>query len=184
MLVNGGLLTDLPLLNIGDTVNLAVGDVVVLMKMKSAWAIMGRIVVPGGAALNSSASVSFADLKTTGIIALTTSVVSYAPVTLAVPAWANRVALTATSTGLMTNGSPTARRYISVSVKVDGVSNIGGGFNTTWIAGAEDSYAMQTISIAKPVTPGGSVLIETEAFVSTAQNAFILTNSLATFYKV
>lgn len=57
--VNGAVLQDLPLLNIGDTINLVGentagsgnGSVVILMKMKSSWAIMGRVVIPGNAPL-------------------------------------------------------------------------------------------------------------------------------------
>lgn len=53
--VGGAVLTNLPLLNIGDTVNLAAGDAVVLLKYQSSWAILGRIMVPGGSGVQSAA---------------------------------------------------------------------------------------------------------------------------------
>lgn len=97
--VGGASLTNLPLLNIGDTINLTTGDVVVLMKMKSAWAILGRVVVPGSSSINSSA-VGFqgdgSQLSVTSF-ALTTSFQTFGTFTITCPLWANFVSIFATA---------------------------------------------------------------------------------------
>lgn len=89
--VGGAVLVDLPLLNIGDTINLAAGDAVVLLKYRSSWAILGRIMVPGGTGVQ-SAAVDFKTLSASNTnFAVPNSI--YAVLctgSVVVPIWANQ----------------------------------------------------------------------------------------------
>jgi hypothetical protein len=54
--VGGGLLTDLPILGLGEAASYAVGDVVGIMAVGSTWAIIGQLVIPGSAQAESAIS--------------------------------------------------------------------------------------------------------------------------------
>lgn len=84
-------LTNLPLLNIGDTINLQGGDAVVLLKFRSSWAILGRVLVPGSSAVQSAA----VEFKTMSASATNFTVPVSTPATrctgsVIVPDWANQ----------------------------------------------------------------------------------------------
>lgn len=96
--VAGGVLTDLPLLNIGDSVNIGPGDVVVLMRLRSSWAILGRVVVPGSSELARGATAVHRVNWDTAIgYALTTSLVTQITQTRVAPAWATYYQVHATA---------------------------------------------------------------------------------------
>lgn len=105
--VGGAVLENLPILVGGDTVNFGPGDVVILLKFRSSWAILGRIVVPGNENLTATA-VDFYSNATFGATPfnITTSFSTAASVTITTPAWANSLLLYATSLVNVTN--PTA----------------------------------------------------------------------------
>lgn len=97
--VGGAVLIDVPLLNIGDTVNLegddalgpGNGNIVVVMKMRSSWAIMGRVVAVGSAQL-AVASVA-TEIKTDDgeNFAVTVADVAVAATSnFTIPVWANK----------------------------------------------------------------------------------------------
>lgn len=90
--VGGATLTNVPLLNIGDTVNLTVGDVVVLIKLRSAWAILGRVIVPGNSDLTTGVVAAETKEAFASNYAVTTADVAVATTgTFTVPPWANKV---------------------------------------------------------------------------------------------
>lgn len=104
--VGGSVLADLPVLVGGDTVNFAPGDAVILLKYQSSWAILGRIVVPGGSELTATAVDFFANtvfnVTPTTINGTAQTLASQA---LAPPAWANSVVVMAITHGIFANNS-------------------------------------------------------------------------------
>lgn len=103
--VGGAVLTDLPILVGGDTVNFAPGDAVILLKYKSAWAILGRVVVPGSSKLTATAVSFDGGGAAAGAFTITSSFSTPAEVYVATPAWANSLVLYAISTVIVSNGS-------------------------------------------------------------------------------
>lgn len=103
--VGGTVLTNVPFLNPGGYTILAAGDVVVLIRMRSSWAILGRVTVPGGTRaigryteLSGTYSAPFASG-----FALTTSFVTAANLAITVPQWAEVATITATLMALALN---------------------------------------------------------------------------------
>jgi len=115
--VGGAVLSDLPILNQGDTVNFVPGDAVILLKYRSSWAILGRIIAPGGEAL-STVAVDFAGggaSATPAPFTITGSFATQGSATLTTPAWANSLLIFATSTVIASNtsGSTDSLRLIT-----------------------------------------------------------------------
>lgn len=90
--VGGVVLSNLPFLNIGDTINLAPGDVVVLMRVNGSWAILGRVVTPNSAkfAVASVATEIRTGDGTNFAVPLADAAVATTPA-FKVPIWANKV---------------------------------------------------------------------------------------------
>jgi hypothetical protein len=151
ILVNGGTLTNIPILNIGDTVNLVPGDVVILMRMKSSWAIMGRVIVPGGSALAanvvatqtfSAGAISADPLSGSNLVIATTP-------TFTIPAWANRIDFLVTANASVLNDSATAEvLYCSVAVDYSDAVQQASGDIRTGIASTAAAGATATSDIA------------------------------------
>lgn len=90
--VAGTLLADLPLLNMGDTINLAVGDVVVVAKFGTSWAVLGRVVTVGSgkfAVATVATEIRTGD-GTNFAVPLADATVAQTP-NFTVPVWANKV---------------------------------------------------------------------------------------------
>lgn len=127
VLVAGSPLDDLSLLNLGDAVNLDVGDVVGIIKFQNSMFIVGRIFKPGSGALYSGALSAFSETLTASGYGLTTSEVIQATNTRVTPAWANAVIIMASlhATGRNDRG---AQDYMRVRVHMDlGVASGDGG---------------------------------------------------------
>lgn len=188
--VAGGTLTDLPLLNIGDTVNLTVGDVVVLMRLKSSWAILGRLMVPGGAALNATA-VGFGSLGVSNLnFGLTTSYTVKASDLIEIPAWANRMLMHATADATVENTSAAADfAYLRIGIdSASGGSAFGAVSNAA--GGHPDKYTHLAASAVTeiPVTGGDLHIVVAEmrsSVGSWAANAgnIVNLNAIAIFRK-
>lgn len=159
--VGGAQLVNLPLLNIGDTVNLrgentagaGLGDVVILMKMGFSWAIMGRVVIPGTSAINSTAS-DF-DSQFSGNFADGDLVVGYqtfSSQTFVVPSWANNAVVFGTSVVTVQNTSAGAG-FAEVITDING----SGGVQTTQLLQVNDYTAIphtQTRELFRSNPPG------------------------------
>lgn len=168
--VAGAVLTDLPLLNIGDTTNLAVGDVVVIVRYGSSWAILGRLIVPGGAALNTTA-VDFGSLgETASNFAVSTSYTTKVSGTITAPAWANRVLVHASADATVENTSASLD-LLTGRIVIDGAA---GGTNYASVGTAAGEFADRYASIAcsavreVPVTGGQVIDVEFDIQTSTA----------------
>lgn len=153
VIVGGATLTNVPLLNIGDTVNLAAGDVVVLMKLRSAWAILGRVVVPNSEELNTSAVAFETGSDAASNFEVTTSFVTRASFLLPVPVWADRALVTAAVYGSVASNASVVYQVRTV---IEGVSSA--ALSTQVAAGFTTANAMgQTRDFA--VTPGSNVTV-------------------------
>lgn len=100
VLVGGGQMTDLPLLNIGDTVNLVgevqagagLGSSVIIMKMGNSWCIMGRISAAGtGQFSQTTIALDLGGQIGSGLAITTVETELVTSETFTIPLWANRV---------------------------------------------------------------------------------------------
>lgn len=192
--VAGAVLTNVPLLNIGDTINLLPGDVVVLMKMKSAWAILGRVIIPGGASINASAisfASAFGSASGTGTGNVTATHVVKTSTTIAVPAWANTVAITAALTGqaIQTNNvadflNSTVEFFIPSGGTVTGQANFAEANGLNLWASVSNTFS----TTFSGITPGDTITIRAYFWVIGADwvaansNSYGI-NALAAFTK-
>lgn len=152
--VAGTPLQDLPMLNIGDTVNLAPGDVVALLRFKSTMFVVGRIVQPGSEALASGAV-----LPETGNIAadsytITTSSTTVVSTTLTAPPWSDAVTVAVTMQGTGRNNRGVLDfMYLRGSINgSDGPEQFGQGN-----ASPNPSWAFTSASYtASGLLPGGA----------------------------
>jgi hypothetical protein len=117
--VGGAILTDVPLLNIGDTINLVAGNIVVLMKMKSSWAILGRVITPGSASLTGYiVQTALAEGTSAAGFATTTSLAAYSisiP-TFVIPNWCNHVDVLCIASASV-NNSTAAKTVLTVAAQ-------------------------------------------------------------------
>lgn len=151
--VGDAVLTNLPLLNIGDTINLQAGNAVILLKFRSSWAILGRVVTPGSSTVQ-SAAVEFATLSAyADNFPVTTTWTDRATGTVPVPTWANQASFVVV--GLLgalnsTAGSDILQGYVDV----DG--NVG---NVPYFDVDAGDFASLTPSLAQTMTvTGGSTI--------------------------
>lgn len=103
----GGILTDLPILIDSDGVNLVPGDAIVLLKLKSSLAIMGRVVTPGSGQVNRAANKFevFDAVVSAGGFAVSTTPTTQQSVTLRPPAWATHAEVMCNVHGIARNTS-------------------------------------------------------------------------------
>jgi hypothetical protein len=186
--VGGVVLSNLPLLNIGDTVNLAPGNVVVLMRVNGSWAILGRVVTPNSAVLNSTA-VGFGGTNPaalgTGFTVTNTAAATKCSGTIPVPAWANRASVIATMTTNVKNNG--AAGFMYNRLVIDGLPGA-----TPYFQVGAAAYAFCAAHATRndaPVTPGGSILIEGQVWAAATMGAgdaanLVQVDSFAVFRKV
>lgn len=183
--VEGVALTNLPLLNIGDTINLTVGNVVVLAKFRSSWAILGRIIPAGSAALNATATVTYHGQNQDTNFATSTSFATHGTFTFTTPSWANQVLIY--GMGLVTaNNSTAVTDTLRVILDINGA---GGGETLQDIVNGRSGTVTVTNSRQMGVTGGQTIQLDirvrtnTAGWAASAANAATL-NSFALFTKV
>jgi hypothetical protein len=181
--VAGGVLTDVDVLNIGDLVRIVPGDVVVLLRLRSSWAILGRILPVGSGQLTIGLTDTEVDNDFAFNFAITTAFVTRASVTFTVPEWANS-ALVFASMSATCHNTGTAQSY-AAQILVDGATS--GALGTQADVGVQRNTS---ISYARGNDgPGSTVLVEAQlkSAASTipvhVSNAAILT-AMAIFRKV
>jgi hypothetical protein len=163
VMVAGAPLRDLPMLNIGDTTNLAVGDVVVLLKIRTKLFIVGRVVESGSTKF-ASASISSEPLYADSVnFAVTTSDATVVSATLTVPAWANR-ALVHVNHHLTGRNSTLAAAYLYTSVWITTLG-AASSQNLQSIAANGIGFVSASLSDEGAVTPGSTILVEGRAMV-------------------
>lgn len=164
--VGGAVLSNLPILVGGDTVNFAPGDAVILLKFRSSWAILGRIVVPGSDNLTAAAVAFFADGGYSGDpgglglgFNITTTWQTHTLMTVPVPTWANSALVSAQSWVLAFNTSG-ASTLLKCRTQVNGA----GFANEVWFevaSGAGFYSPVAPVSLAiEPPSLGATITIE------------------------
>lgn len=154
--VAGGLLTDVPVLNIGDLVRIAPGDVVVLLRLRSSWAILGRILPVGSGELLVGQTDMETDSAFASNFAITNAFVTRCSSVFTVPDWANSVLVAATLT-IGVNNSGTAQSF-APQILIDGATS--GSIGHFADVGVQRSA---TISYARGNDgPGSTVLVEAQ----------------------
>lgn len=152
--VRGADIPNVPMLNIGDTVNLTAGDNVVVLKYRTGYFILGRVVHP-----NSEALATGAVLPATGTVSvsgygITTTSDVVASVTLTAPPWSNAVSVFASVSGSGRNNRGVVDfLYHRVNINgSDGAEEFGQGD-----ASPNPSWANATASFAgSGLLPGGN----------------------------
>jgi hypothetical protein len=189
--VAGGVLTDVPLLNIGDTVNLAVGDVVVLMRLRSSWCVLGKVLTVGSTKFAADA-VAFGSIGLSNPnFGLTTTHTPKVSGTVTAPAWANSALILAVADASVANTSAAAD-FVNMCVTIDGVS---GGTPYAAVAPAASGHPTKYGHVAAsavrqtPVTGGATYTISADVWSTVgtwaAATANIVNlNATAIFRKV
>lgn len=116
--VGGAVLEDLPILAGGDTINFAAGQVVVLLKYRSSYAILGRVVIPGNQALTATAVGFYADSDGATTFNITNTYATQGELIIPTPDWANSVLVTAVATATVSNtsgASDTVRHTVRIN---------------------------------------------------------------------
>ena len=164
--VSGAAISDLPVLNIGDTTNLTVGDVVALIRYKTTYFILGRVVLPNSGAFATSA-VSFEKIATkTASFALTTSDTTVISADVHVPAWANR-ALVHVNYHLAGRNSSGVSTYLNAKISCAALSISGTIYwNVEQVANTGYGTVSVAASAEESVTPGATVTVNGVAFVN------------------
>lgn len=187
VLLAGAVLTNLPLLNIGDTVNLKAGDAVLLGKMNNAMFIMGRVIPAGNSNLTGNiVQTSVAEGTFTGF-ATTTSDLIYAisiP-TFVIPTWCNKVDVLCIAS--VTANNTTATKTL-MTVTAQAGASVGTPHLTNIPAGDYGCVtATHTASLTGFSPPGTSfncaTLMHTSAVYGVTANNVAQTTAVAVFTR-
>lgn len=175
--VAGTVLTDVPFLNPGGYTIYQPGDVVILIRMRSSWAILGRVTIPTGtkaigrytelsAAYSSGGSTNYS---------LTTGVVTKDTLTIPVPSWAEVATVSATALVFAKN-STGATDFLNCQLSI-------GGFAVTWTSASVPTLAWASMTVTSHedllVTPGGTLTITAGLFATGAAWAANALNSVS-----
>lgn len=156
--VAGTVLTDIPFLNPGGYTILQPGDVVVLFRMRSSWAILGRVTTPGGTrAIGRYTEISSAyEGALVSNFSLTTSLDTKTTLDITVPVWAEVATVTATLLAQARNSTA------STGILAGNITLPDGAF-TTWRSGHAPTLTIASQTVTKHwqglVTPGGTLTI-------------------------
>lgn len=155
--VSGALLDNLPVVEGSGVINLTAGDSVLLIRMRSTWAILGRVQAVGSGDF-AAAAVSFAQDQTASVnnFATIAGTQTLTSVTLAVPPWANEALVTATCTASVLNNTAAARG-LAAGALIDGTGGAFGSATSVAIALQGSSSTTRSRVIAAPAS---TILVE------------------------
>lgn len=187
--VAGALLTDLPLLSGSESLEYAPGNVVVLLRLRSSWAILGRVVTPGGVLAPSAIGTAYVAESSTNF-ALSTTWTAKTSGTFTVPVWANRVLVSAAASASVENTSA-ANDFANIRIDVGGVAGSSNYAAVTAAGTYPARYAHVGANWAREWTavPGGTYTIAAEMKSTTGAWAadtdnIVSVHATATFRKV
>lgn len=181
----GATLTDVPFMVTGSFTTYAVGDSVVLFRQGPSWAIMSKILNPGGvAAIGRNTQASLGLESTTGTnFSLTTSYATKTQLDIAVPAWCN--ALTVSATLMLTAKNTTASTDFLIGRILFPDSSA-----VAWISGSTPTVSWASLTLTKcwtgVVTPSSTFSVQGQAggslaaWGATAANSALI-EAVATF---
>lgn len=88
--IAGAAITDVPMLNIGDTTNILVGDTVAILRYRNSYFIIGRVIVPNTSAFASSAfAYETIDDRASNFVVPMSTPTTVASASGTIPTWAN-----------------------------------------------------------------------------------------------
>jgi hypothetical protein len=170
VLVQGGTLTNLPLLIEGGAFNLqgddvlgaGNGNVVILMRMRSSWAILGRVLTQGDPNIINASDISqVGRFQNTFTVTGTNATVTSLSVP-STPAWANKVTLISTFSSTFTSTSAT-QVNIQLQHDVNGVAQTISPAISTSIPSVATACASVSDVVAFIIAPGSSLTIRGNA---------------------
>jgi len=165
--IRGALIDNVPLLNIGDTVNLTPDDNVVVLKYLTGYFILGRVVQPNSEHLATDA-VDFDGYPNEATnFSLSTTHVSKVTQTYYMPAWARGALLNATvMLNVKNNTAGSTFFYTRMLMEVnDGAEPdiSGSGMFSNNVPAGEWGFVSSTFSQALTIVPGTKLLVTGQA---------------------
>lgn len=153
--VKGTVLTDLPCLNLGEFVILEPEDVVGLLRFKSTYFILGRIIMPQGPD-NNRASVGFKrGFAEATNFALTSTPAHRATVTIDVPTWADEaIVMSGHVVQAEYNGANPTGDYMTIRGRIETF----GGAGANFLAVAPGAFASGSVIHSESLTSLGSTI--------------------------
>lgn len=154
--LGGAVLTNLPILVGGDTVNFDQGDAVILLKYQSSWAILGRIVSAGSEALTSAAVDFYANTVINATPAnITQAHQTFAQQEIPTPSWADSMLIMSITHAVVANTSGA-----SDSVRLMTDIDLGATFGGETIHQVPDANFQTTLApLAIEWAPGATTTI-------------------------
>jgi hypothetical protein len=155
MLVAGGTVLNVPMLNIGDSVNIKTGDTVALLRYRSTYFVLGRVMVPGASDFGSSGIAVQGGGVSASTFAVTTSFVVQTTVSLTVPAWATRALVLGVTNTTVQNTTASSDSFQG-RTQIDGTAGGTGGCGlTAGFAGEVTTSAQRVVT-----HPGSSIVVQ------------------------
>lgn len=171
--VGGSVFTNLPLLNVPDAINMVAGSVVMLAQLGGSYAIMGRVVVPSSALLNTSAVSVGQASGSANITSLATTAASKLTVSTTAPSWCNRVTFMAIGSASAKNTGATNPDILTtlMQMTITGYGPFSGGSISDGANTGE--YACTTVSSAQNgLLIAGGASIQFDLMVSSTTSAW------------
>lgn len=172
VLVAGEPIVNIPMLNIGDTTNLNSGDVVAVLRYKTRYFILGRIVLPNSEVFATTSVAFFSANADADTFTITTTETIKVTVTVDIPVWANKGLIQAI--GIMNGRNSTAGAdAVYAAVWID---SLNGDQNLQSVpTGNQVGNVTAAYSLHANMVPGGSFDITLRAKTDTgtwASSAF------------
>lgn len=168
ILVAGGTLTNVSILNTGEAIALKAGHTVGLLTFNGSWFILGRITKPTDPDF-ASASVAFANNHNSATnFSVTTAHLNKASTTITVPDWVDEALIMMTAEVSLANTDAVNGYYASIEPFIDGVGGGGIGFGLSPNAHASfnDLNGGSTSWSRLIVNPAASIPISIQAWVT------------------
>jgi hypothetical protein len=173
--IRGALIPDVPLLNIGDTVNLTPDDNVIVLKYRTGYFILGRVVQPNSEHLATDAVDFDGYANEATNFSLSTTHVSKVTQLYYMPAWASGALLNAT---VMLNAKNTTAGttffYTRMLMQINDGAEAdvsGSGMFSNNVPAGEWGFVSSTFSQALTIVPGTKLLVTGQARADDAVTA-------------
>lgn len=182
--VRGAEIPDVPMLNSTSTVDFNTGDSVVVLKYRTGYFILGRIVAANSDSFGSEATDFDGYLHEIDGFSVTTTLTTLVSMTFAVPAWASGAVLVSSAHLQCQNTTAgTSFIYVRIVGDISGFSTFGSTTMLNRAGAGEFSYVGTSFFQAINVMPGGTIMVGAQcrgdaAFASDVNNRLYLTTSI------
>jgi hypothetical protein len=182
--IHGVDVPNVPMLNSSTTVSLQVGDNVVVLKYRTGYFILGRVITAGSDNFGSEATDFDGYLHEVSGFSVTTSLTTLVSMTFTVPPWAHGAVIIASAHLQCQNTTAgTSFIYVRIVGDVGGISSFGSTTMLNRAGAGEFSYVGVSFQQAINVIPNETILVGGQcrgdaAFASDVNNRLALTVSL------